>query len=197
MRRTTSRSASAEIVRAHPRHRGRRLGAEEAEVALDVDVHLRARVRAEREPAAGDEPRRLPALFAPGRARDLERGADLRRIGREAEAAEAVGVARRAPDRAGDQRSGENLRATGLHRRGPDRRDAVDHALARPRPAHQRHLLLHARETPRERRARRPVVLLAPADADADRDPAAREHVHRRELLRHQQRAVQRARRPA
>ena len=74
----------------------RHVGAEEAEIALQVLVELRACARSEREPAARDQAAAsLGRRALPGGARRRPRQLDLRRRGTEAEAAEAVGPALR------------------------------------------------------------------------------------------------------
>jgi hypothetical protein len=103
---------------------------------------------------------------------------------REAEAADAVGPraarriesAARAPTRIGVRR------CTGSGSTG--RGGAVDQDLARPGAPHQRHLLRHAPLAASiERRSERGVVVGPRADADAEVDAAARQHVERGDLL--------------
>ena len=74
----------------------------------------------------------------------------------------------------------------------PDRRRRLDGALAVPDPPHRRDLFVERRVPARERRAHRAVVLVAPADADAEHEPTVREHVDRRGLLRDVDRGVHR-----
>jgi hypothetical protein len=63
--------------------------------------------------------------------------------------------------------------------------------LAGPDAPHHRHAALHAPQAPRiERRIGGAVVLDARADADAEHDAAAGEHVERRDLLGEQDGAV-------
>ena len=59
-----------------------------------------------------------------------------------------------------------------------------------PEPAHHVDVLVGARAAPLERDAERVELLAQPADADAEVDPAARQAVERRDLLREHERVA-------
>src|SRR5205814_5482927 len=132
-------------------------------------------------------PRGRPPAPDPCLTRHRERCRDLRRVGTEAEAAEPVGPARGAPDRAREEDAGEDLGTARLARRRPDRRPARHDGLAGPGAAHEGDLLAQTPDATLPRRAGRAIVLLAPADAHAEHDPARGEHVEGGDLLRDEQ----------
>ena len=177
-------------------HRRRTLAdlvAEDLQVVVRVRAQLLLRVGTERVPDARREVRRLGAAGVAPRVADLlERGRHRVAVAVERpRAVDADGPARRARDPLRPEHPGDRAAGRPACTGGGPTGSAPSNGGS---PFQMRRMVATCSSmrgiATRERRVDRPVVVLAPADADAHREPAVGEHVDRRHLLRDRDRVV-------